>query len=153
MSREQLGVYVRDKDHGWLPGKIVNEADESAAASSLSRDHLPSTNNVQVEVTIPDQFNKKELRIIDVSSSDYPNQTLPLQNINQNGHLIVVPDMCDLPSLHEAAILYNLKERYQVSLPYTRVGDIIIAMNPFEWIQGLYSRQQQQLYTDAILFP
>jgi myosin-5 len=153
MSREQLGVYVRDKDHGWLPGKIVNEGDESAAASSLSRDHLPSTNNVQVEVTIPDQFNKKELRIIDVSSSDYPNQTLPLQNINQNGHLIVVPDMCDLPSLHEAAILYNLKERYQVSLPYTRVGDIIIAMNPFEWIQGLYSRQQQQLYTDAILFP
>jgi hypothetical protein len=34
-------------------------------------------------------------------SALYPNQHLPLQNVNQEGELQVVEDMVDLPFLHE----------------------------------------------------
>eukprot|EP00957_Ditylum_brightwellii_P113887 8682393-Ditylum_brightwellii.AAC.1 len=60
--------------------------------------------------------------------------------------------MRDLPSLHEAAILYNLKTRHEKLNPYTRVGDMVIAMNPFQWLTHLYSEEQRTLFADKIIF-
>lgn len=61
-------------------------------------------------------------------------------------------DMADLHFLHEAAILYNLKQRHAQNLPYTRVGDIVVAVNPFEWIDGLYSSEKQGLYAKHLIW-
>jgi myosin V len=44
--------------------------------------------------------------------------------------------------LDQAGILYNLKRRHREGHPYTRTGDIIIAINPFQWFT--------QIYTDAV---
>lgn len=33
----------------------------------------------------------------------------------------------------QAAILFNMKKRHIEGKPYTRTGDIIIAINPFQW--------------------
>ena len=74
-----------------------------------------------------------------VNLQDYDKGNLHLQNIDENGNLIEVDDMCDLSYLHKAAILYNLKARHLLRKPYTRVSDIIIAVNPFQWIDDLYS--------------
>jgi len=60
--------------------------------------------------------------------------------------------MADLHYLHEAAILYNLKQRHGQNLPYTRVGDIVVAVNPFEWIDGLYSSEKQALYAKHLIW-
>ena len=68
-----------------------------------------------------------------VSLEEYPNAELPLQNLEDDGRTNMAKnDMADLPHLHEAAILYNLKERIANAVPYTRVGDIMVAMNPFQ---------------------
>ena len=97
---------------------------------------------------------------------DYTNQELPLQNVDrhsvrrssiQSKNIIVQPivnarDMADLHYLHEAAILYNLKQRHGRSLPYTRVGDIVVAVNPFEWIKGLYSMEKQNVYAKHLIW-
>ena len=61
-------------------------------------------------------------------------------------------DMADLHYLHEAAILYNLKQRHGQNLPYTRVGDIVVAVNPFEWIDGLYSSEKQAIYAKHLIW-
>ena len=61
-------------------------------------------------------------------------------------------DMADLHYLHEAAILYNLKQRHAQKLPYTRVGDIVVAVNPFQWIDGLYSAEKQGLYAQHLVW-
>ena len=53
--------------------------------------------------------------------------------------------------LRKASILYNLKARHETLKPYTRVGDIIIAMNPFHWIRGIYSPEIRELYVDKII--
>ena len=87
-----------------------------------------------------------------VRLADYPNGQLPLQNVDRRGRLIGKSDMADLPNLHEAAILYNLKERHGRGVPYTRVGDIVVAMNPFRWIDGLYSADKRNFYSEHLIW-
>jgi myosin-5 len=52
----------------------------------------------------------------------------------------------------QAAILYNLKDRHVQSLPYTRTGDIVLAVNPYQWFHDLYSWKQRQLYSQALVW-
>jgi len=134
----QTGIFVKDKDFGWLPANVISHEDQNGT--------------VKVAVSTPDQNagldQVKEERTVKLK--DYEANTLPLQNMDEGGNVIVVPDMCDLPSLHEAAILYNLKSRHETYKPYTRVGDIVIAMNPFHWID-IYSQQTRDLYIDNLI--
>jgi len=83
---------------------------------------------------------------------DYPNNALPLQNVDRKGRLVGKSDMADLANLHEAAILYNLKDRHARGVPYTRVGDIVVAMNPFRWIDGLYSVEKRNFYSEHLIW-
>jgi hypothetical protein len=83
----QSGVYIKDKEHGWLPANVLEHVCD---------------NTVKVSVSIVDEGGAdKEERIIKLK--DYEDGTLPLQNIDEGGNEIVVPDMCDLPSLHEVS--------------------------------------------------
>jgi myosin-5 len=62
---------------------------------------------------------------------------LPLQNIDTSEE--GVADMTRLNHLHEPAILFNLRQRFLVKgFPYTYTGDIVIALNPYRWLD-LYS--------------
>ena len=125
----------------------------------------------------------------EVKLSDYPNQELPLQNreitrftntadesdsgeeepcpSSTKGSVLplmtVKANMADLPFLHEASVLYNVKELYcrpidkkipahEQCVPYTRVGDIVIALNPFRWMEHLYSDKMQRLYADRLVW-
>ena len=47
--------------------------------------------------------------------------------------------------------MYNLKARHETLQPYTRVGDIVIAMNPFHWIESLYTPQTRELYVQNLI--
>ena len=115
------GVYVKDKTYGWLPATISS----SEAKTAQVVVQIPSG----VDIAKSDVPVEKERK---VNLTDYEDNALPLQNIDEGGNAIIVPDMCDLHSLHEAAILYNLMARHIDQKPYTRVGDIVIAMNPFQ---------------------
>ncbi len=115
------GVFVKDKEFGWLPASILSTTDATAQVSVKIPKHEDDGTG--------ESFTKEDRSI---KLKDYEDATLPLQNIDEGGNAIVAPDMCDLHSLHEAAILYNLKERHASQHPYTRVGDIVIAMNPFQ---------------------
>lgn len=102
-------VYIQDKKLAWI------------AATQISSTGTEAT--VKVE-------NESEPRTVKLSS--YKDGNLPLQNVNENGHLIIMEDLCDLPYLHEPAILFNVKARHEEKMPYTRVGEITIACNPFQ---------------------
>jgi myosin heavy subunit len=77
--------------------------------------------------------------------------------------IIVKANMADLPFLHEASVLYNVKDLYcrptnkslaphEQCVPYTRVGDIVIALNPFTWMDHLYSEKMQMSYADRLVW-
>jgi hypothetical protein len=61
---------------------------------------------------------------------------------------------CYLPfsQLHQAAILYNLRSRHMNGKPYTRVGDLIIAVNPFQWMKDLYSDEVRDQYVSQLIY-
>ncbi len=100
----QTGVYVKDNNHGWLPANIITyEGDKANVVVQIT---LPSSSlegggEVQRSTCIENV--RKEERTVKLK--DYDDGTLPLQNVDEGGNLIVVPDMCDLPSLHEVRIL------------------------------------------------
>ncbi|KAJ2735646.1 Myosin type-2 heavy chain 1 [Coemansia sp. BCRC 34962] len=55
------------------------------------------------------------------------------------------PDLTTLSYLHEPAVLYNLKRRYEQRMIYTYSGVVLVAMNPFDPVP-LYSGEYMARY-------
>ncbi len=50
-----------------------------------------------------------------------------------------VSDILHLNDFSEPSLLHTLRVRYQRDEVYTRVGPILISINPYKWINGMYS--------------
>jgi myosin V len=48
--------------------------------------------------------------------------------------------------------LYNLKSRHVKGKPYTRTGDIVIACNPYQWFDALYTPAKRKEYARKLLW-
>lgn len=58
-------------------------------------------------------------------------------------------DICSLSFLHEPAVTHNLRVRYDRGEIYTRAGPVLVAVNPFENLGGLYSAEKAACYAEA----
>ena len=147
-------VYVADEAYAWLPANIVKtEGSKVTVSISLPQDWHPSTilsSDSSIE-DLEDALLEGKARDVyrTVHLQDYPHHELPLQNGPRS---MGKRDMADLPFLHEAAILYNLKQRHYSGQPYTRVGNIVVAMNPFIWMNELYSQNTRDLYAKSLVW-
>jgi myosin heavy subunit len=45
-----------------------------------------------------------------------------------------------------------MKKRHIEGKPYTRTGDIVIAINPFQWFTHLYTEDQRSLYSNKLVW-
>lgn len=130
-------VFVRDDYYEWLPGIIRELKDDQA----LVQIELPKTWD---KATLGPAVTELE-RWVDLKH--YYNHRLPMQNDR------LCRDMAELTHLHEASILYQIKQRHALSLPYTRVGEIVVAVNPCQWLPSLYSAERQQFYVENFVKP
>jgi myosin V len=48
--------------------------------------------------------------------------------------------------------LYNIKARHVLAKPYTRTGDIVIAVNPYQWLTHLYTPEEQKKYANKLVW-
>ena len=55
-------------------------------------------------------------------------------------------DMATLSSLNEPSILFNLRTRFYAGIPYTYTADIVIAVNPYQWLHHLYTEDIRKEY-------
>lgn len=162
-------VYIKDQAYAWLPASIVFIKEGQAfvrielphdwhSSTVLCQDSgleemedalmaFNNSNSSSIGNAEAEDPKKQPNAFRNVPLTAYPNNQLPLRN--KGGHK---DDMTELPHLHEAAMLYNLKERSAMGKPYTRVRDLIVAMNPFQRIDKLYSLETQMLYAKKLLW-
>mmetsp|Transcript_5567 Transcript_5567/g.6162 ORF Transcript_5567/g.6162 Transcript_5567/m.6162 type:complete len:1417 (-) Transcript_5567:19-4269(-) len=145
-------VYVLDPEHSWIPA-LVKERKSNIVHLSVPQYKNEQAIQCDGGRTAARGFRTETIDLNDTQNRiKYRNQHLPLQNVDNEGDLQIVDDMVDLPFLHEAAILYNLKARHVQSLPYSRTGDIILACNPYKWFHHLYSNEERNRYSQALVW-
>lgn len=95
-------------------------------------------------------FSKGDIRSIDGDKVTVETSTgaktqelvLPLAEISKVNPEGDVPDHCQLLHLSPPTLLWNTIKRFEKDLIYTSVGDILVAVNPFQWITGLYGQER-----------
>ncbi|CAB9520503.1 Unconventional myosin [Seminavis robusta] len=139
-------VYVRSKDHAWVPARVL-ESDGKVATVIVQKykneEEMLLNAAKTAGITVQQQV---------VQLKDYDSGVLPMQNVDDRGKLGDFEDMVNLPYLHEAAILYNIKNRHMKGLPYTRTGDMIVAVNPYKWFDHLYTEKQRKTYAKKLVW-
>mgnify|MGYP006078794819 CR=1 FL=1 len=137
-SADLVRIYVADPDLVWVSATI-QENSEKVRGKDEKRNLRAC---VTVEITDPDYLdahgkdnNTKEVTL------DFSNLLLENTGNVEGG----VEDMISLNYLHEASILHNLRMRHQCSLPYTYIGAICVAVNPYQRID-MYTVAMQAQY-------
>jgi hypothetical protein len=108
-------VYITSDQYSWMPARVVeySTTDPNQVIVSLSsfkdEDSIGSSKGQKSSQT-------KTTTTITIDLTTYPNRSLPLQNVDQDGILQQVEDMVDLPFLHEVS---RTKYLYQC-IVYTR---------------------------------
>lgn len=131
-------VYIKDKHFEWLPAVVVEVSSDDEEQVRLKLD-LPESwkRSTYLAETMSD-VSSETYRWVNLK--DYHNHQLPLRGEGR------VRDLSDLPFLHEASVLYQIKQRFIEKKPYTKVGDIVVAVNPCQWVDDLYNDEAQVSY-------
>ena len=57
-----------------------------------------------------------------------------------------VKDHCNLDVLNSATLVQNTRARFKEDVIYTYISEILIAVNPFKYIDGLYTEEKKSKY-------
>uniref|UniRef100_A0A0G4GR33 Myosin motor domain-containing protein n=1 Tax=Chromera velia CCMP2878 TaxID=1169474 RepID=A0A0G4GR33_9ALVE len=107
-------VFVADEEMVWKPAEIIAVAGK--------------------EITVRTEGDQEERQ---VNSEKEPLYLRSAEIFSAEG-LVGLDDLTQLMHLHEAALLDSLNTRFDVDKIYTFTGPILIAVNPFKTIPGLY---------------
>jgi hypothetical protein len=104
-------VYIHSEEYSWLPARVVDYPSNNEVLVSIS--YIPSEESKQQQQYNPTTISNtkaipsyKKGQTQTISLKDYPNRSLPLQNVNEEGTLQQVEDMVDLSFLHEVCYIY-----------------------------------------------
>mmetsp|Transcript_25322 Transcript_25322/g.51923 ORF Transcript_25322/g.51923 Transcript_25322/m.51923 type:complete len:1182 (+) Transcript_25322:101-3646(+) len=138
-------VFLKDPEYAWIPAKLIR------SSGNVADVQIPQYKDEQSTICDGGRSASKTIDA-EVDLSDYQRGVLPMQNVDEQGKMQVFPDMVELPFLHEAAILYNMKKRHLDDFPYTRTGDIVIAVNPFQWFTHIYTEKVRANYANKLVW-
>lgn len=114
-------VYVPDSKEGYALGRIIDL----------------DTKNVIIELEAP--------RNGEVKTSF--SEVMPAVEDQEKD----VNDNCSLMYLNEGTLLHNCRLRYERKKIYTYVANILISINPYEQVEGLYSSETIEEYREKSL--
>ena len=94
-------AYILDKEDSWIPCQVV-EQNSSTGEVVVSIPEYKDQQSIKCDAgRTAKRKNRKTVLL-----KDYPNQALPLQNVDEDGRLKQVEDMVDLPFLHEVRFFF-----------------------------------------------
>ncbi len=85
-------------------------------------------------------FDSVKPNIDTIRSSGVAGKMIPKKLLHpvDDSHLQELDDLCDMNNLHEAPLLDVVRRRLFRNKIYTYTGDILLSLNPYETIEGLY---------------
>lgn len=107
-------IWIKHEEEVWVQAEIVASSDKKIIVKD-------SEGTVELDPNEP-----IFLRTSDVFTSE---------------GLSVLDDLTKLTHLHEPAVLSSLQNRFDIDKIYTFTGPILIALNPFKGIPGLYDEE------------
>ena len=131
-----------ESDVGSLSGSVENMGRQSTYGWILG--DLLSNNATGVAVLVEGQS-------YTLPHSALVNNLVALANdfsIDSNSKPIIPDDLITLTHLHEAEVVYCLQQRYLDDHIYTNTGQVLLALNPFSSIRGLYGETIMKKYSD-----
>ncbi|ODQ64492.1 hypothetical protein NADFUDRAFT_52130 [Nadsonia fulvescens var. elongata DSM 6958] len=125
--------WVQDDKEGWIGAEVkAKNVDGSKVEIELD---LENGETVKIETTTDS-----------IEKGDESNSTLP--PLRNPPVLEATEDLTTLSYLNEPAILHAIKARYAQSNIYTYSGIVLIAANPFQRMDNLYTPDIIQAYAD-----
>lgn len=122
--------------------------------ANVSHCFIPDTETVFKIVKVIDRNSDGTFTVVDAERPD----TRP-QRIKQNDCIEIhsieelqnpPTDLIKLQNVHQATILHTLRSRFSKDFIYTSIGPILVALNPFKWIGGIYENDVKDNYRDKI---
>ena len=103
MMKQGKPVYVRDEESAWAPALQVHSNGNKAIVVRP----IYKTEQQMLQCGDKQKYSKKET----MDLSGYPNNVLPMQNVDASGNLEDYKDMVQLPYMHEVCHLLNALSR------------------------------------------
>ena len=136
-------VFVRDETHGWVPATLLPTNSSTTRATVLIESSSSSSRESESGITNNTADASQDHRGKDTKKirlADYP----PKCEFPMLCSMYVVDDLVELPHVNEAGVLCNLQMRHARSLPYTRLGDLmLIAVDLLMVIYSLGDRRRE----------
>ncbi|KAH8086189.1 hypothetical protein JL720_7392 [Aureococcus anophagefferens] len=131
-SAARASVWLRDEEHGWVPGVVASRSEAGELA---------------IEVVDAGERPTGESRTRTVAEGATESDDVKRRDVGAG----LVDDLISLPVLHEPAILEALMRRYEAGSIYTFNGAILIAVNPFQRLQLYTEEILESYYNDGLL--
>jgi myosin V len=152
-SYESASDIVPERDLVWLwrTGHVV-ESDHNGILVSLDDDLENFDENVsEYSCFRSNHTPSSSMKTMLLPSTAWQDSTILPANefvdINKETGLVAVPDdLVTLTHLHEPAVVESLKLRYKQDLIYTSTGPVLLALNPFRNLRGLYGEATMKAY-------
>src|SRR5689334_19702033 len=114
---------------------------------------VPHPSEVYVVAETPSDAHASGGDVIQVTTAD--GQTLKVKKDHcleiRDTHVLSeqYDDLISLREVNEATILHTLRDRFKHDKIYTAIGTVLVSLNPFQAISGLYDDANRQRYCSA----
>lgn len=114
---------------------------------------IPDVETVYKLVRIVRRNNDGTITIAEIENSSKQLQvkedtTTPVGSIEELEH--PPEDLIKLQHVNRPGILHTLRSRFMNDKIYTSIGQILVALNPFKWIKGIYDVEVKEKYKRRI---
>ena len=139
----------RSGEWGWTSACMVDSSDGNI---TLQLDEIPvnssssDTSSSSTGISCPSNSNDQNVILPASAMSDGDIVMANDYELSNNGNPICPDDLISLSHLHEPAVVECLQNRYEDDQIYTATGPVLLALNPFQNIRGLYGESTMKRY-------
>jgi myosin V len=124
-------IWIPDKDYEWILAELQEDNGESIVA-------IPT--HTTIEKTLQSNIRKAEISLERINLTNYQRTSFTRNELCEydSSHLENLDDLCMMNNLHEAPLIHILRRRWMDDRIYTYASEVLISVNPYKTIPGLY---------------